>query len=421
MDSITLTLSNPLPSGTFSIIAKIGSDGNTILDFCKTPVPVNDSVSFSFVPNSPATLDSLTPVGCSPKTIQLVFQKNIQCGSIAPDGSDFVITGTNPIAVINAEGNCNSDGLTNIINITLSSPIQLAGNYQIELVRGTDGNTIIDECNVETPVGEIINFNTADTVSATFISEIELGCKQDTVILSNKGNNGINYWQWIFDDSVTYSTQNVTRIYGDSNYGRKSVMLIVSNGVCTDSSSFVFVLDNQLKSQFSSPLTLCPGDAAVFEDSSTGNITSWNWNFGDGNVSNIENPPPQVYPISVRDISYAVSLTVQNDALCFDTSYHELKVLYRCLIVVPSAFTPNGDGINDYLYPLNADKAINLEFIVYNRWGQRVFESRDGYHKWDGNINGVPQPTGTYVWFLNYTDNATGKKYSLKGTTVLIR
>jgi gliding motility-associated-like protein len=98
-----------------------------------------------------------------------------------------------------------------------------------------------------------------------------------------------------------------------------------------------------------------------------------------------------------------------------------IKVFYNCYIAVPSAFTPNGDGLNDYLYPLNAYKADNLEFRVFNRWGQLVFETKDGTKKWDGTINGNPQPAGVYVWMLHYTNRDTGQIFSLKGTTVLLR
>ena len=104
-----------------------------------------------------------------------------------------------------------------------------------------------------------------------------------------------------------------------------------------------------------------------------------------------------------------------------DTAYHLITVLASCYIAVPSAFTPNGDGLNDYLYPLNAFAADQLEFRVYNRYGQVVFESRDWTKKWDGRIKGQMQGSGTFVWTLNYVDRNTGKKISLKGTTVLIR
>jgi gliding motility-associated-like protein len=70
----------------------------------------------------------------------------------------------------------------------------------------------------------------------------------------------------------------------------------------------------------------------------------------------------------------------------------------------PSAFSPNGDGNNDYLYPLDAYKATGLVFRIYNRNGRVVFETRDWTKKWDGRVNGSPEPAGVYVWTLEYTD-----------------
>src|SRR4030095_11509525 len=89
-------------------------------------------------------------------------------------------------------------------------------------------------------------------------------------------------------------------------------------------------------------------------------------------------------------------------------------------ISVPNAFTPNGDGRNDWLYPLNIYHVTDFEFRVYNRLGQLVFETRDPAKKWDGTINGRLQGTGTYIWMLNYTDES-GNKSSSRGSTVLIR
>lgn len=98
-----------------------------------------------------------------------------------------------------------------------------------------------------------------------------------------------------------------------------------------------------------------------------------------------------------------------------------MRLLSSCLIKVPTAFTPNGDGKNDFLYPLNAVKAMNLEFKVFNRYGQLVFFSRDWTRKWDGTINGLPQSTGVYAWQLSYTHADTGEKVYEKGTTLLLR
>ncbi len=419
MDSVIITLSNPLPNGTYTISAQTGNDENTLLDICSNFVPVGDSAVFTVLADKPVPFDSITPVGCSPDTLQLVFKKNIQCSSIAPNGSDFVISGPHPVTIKSAFANCDGNGLSNIIFIKLASPINLAGNYQVTLVKGSDGNTIIDECDLETPPGESLNFTTSDTVSAAFNAQLQLGCKADTLVLTNNSDNGVNFWQWTFDDGTKFLIQDVTRIYKD--YGNKTASLLVSNGVCTDSSLQAFVLDNQLKARFTGPSILCPNDKAIFVDSSIGKIISWNWYFGNGYSSTQENPPAQVYGEFTREKYYPVRLVVENSNPCYDTSYLEVKVLYNCYIAVPTAFTPNGDGTNDYLYPLNAYKAKDLEFRVYNRWGQLVFETKDWTRKWDGTINGVAQASGVYAWYLSYTNTDNGQQYFQKGTTVLIR
>jgi gliding motility-associated-like protein len=425
MDSLTISLNQPLPPGNYFIVMKKGSDQNTLLDNCNTPVPVDDSIPLTILPQAPTPMDSITPVSCAPDTLQLVFQRNIQCSSVADDGSDFVITGPFPITVKSASGNNCNNGVSNIIDVVLSAPIVHAGNYTITLQKGSDRNTIIDECGQETPAGEFLNFAGFDTVSAAFTYNIFLGCKLDSVQFFQDGRNGINQWTWVFDSTDISHLQNPVEIY--SNFlGEKNVQLLVSNGVCTDSASVNFLLGNYLKALFEGPSILCPSDAAIFKDSSIGQIVNWYWNFGDGftfTTATPQNPPPQYYPTTqIRDGQfYPVQLIVENNLNCFDTTASELQVLYNCYIAVPSAFTPNGDGLNDYLYPLNAYKAKNLDFKVYNRYGQLVFHTTDWTIKWDGTINGNPQGSGTYVWMLSYTDGDTGKKIFQKGTSVLIR
>ncbi|MGI8950591.1 MAG: gliding motility-associated C-terminal domain-containing protein [Chitinophagaceae bacterium] len=418
MDSVTLTLNNPLPPGNYVLKIQNGTDGNTLLDNCDNAIPVGDSLKLIVYPLQPTPMDSLTPVNCAPNNIQLVFKKNILCNSIAADGSDFVVNGPFPATVSTAVGNC-TNGLSNIINVQLSQPIFHAGIYTIILQKGTDGNTIIDECGEETPAGSSLNFSAADTVSAAFNYNVFLGCKYDSIKFNHDGRNGVNQWTWVFDSTDTSHLQSLTKIY--SIFNQKNAQLFVTNGVCSDTTSVNILLDNTLKAMFQSPEFLCPQDAAIFKDTSIGHIVSWNWDFGNGLTSFLQNPPPQIYPSPPGDKIYFVQLIVQDSIHCFDTAYNQLKLLYNCYIAVPSAFTPNGDGLNDYLFPLNAYKADNLEFRVYNRLGQLVFETKDWTKKWDGKINGEPQASGTYVWMLSYTNHDTGKKVFQKGTTVLIR
>jgi gliding motility-associated-like protein len=161
-------------------------------------------------------------------------------------------------------------------------------------------------------------------------------------------------------------------------------------------------------------------DSVYFTSNSLGDIKKQLWDFGNGQTSLLPNPPVQSFFIPANSNGYLVQLTVIDTAGCKDIAYHKLTVVDNCYIAVPSAFTPNSDGLNDYLYPLNAYKATDLSFRVYNRLGQIVFKTKDWNSKWDGKIGGLEQSTGVYVWMLNYTD-AVGKRISLKGTTLLIR
>ena len=419
MDSVTLSLSAALPPGNYKLVMQNGTDANTLLDNCSNEIPVGYSVPFAITPLQPTPLDSIVPVGCTPVQLKLVFSKNIQCSSIAADGSDFQITGPSAVSITGAGGVCSANGLSSSINLSLAGPIQVGGTYQIRLLNGSDGNTIIDECGQMTPAGSTLNFLAKDTVSAQFSYQILYGCSIDTVDFTNAGKNGINHWQWTFDTTGSSTQQNP--VWGFTGYGQRMIQVVVSNGVCSDTVTGSVLLDNALKAAIEGPGYLCPGDKAVFTNSSIGNIVSWNWELGDGTTTQQQVPLPHTYTSIGPETTYYVKLIAKNNLGCLDTAVWPVKSLRSCYIAVPNAFTPNGDGINDYLYPLNAFKAVNLEFRVYNRYGQLVFETRDWTRKWDGKINNVPQDTGTYVWTLQYTDGETGKHVFLKGTTVLIR
>lgn len=420
VDSVQITLDKALPPGNYSLIINKGTDANTLLDNCNTPIPEKDSIPFIVYAIQPTPFDSMLPVGCAPDTLYLIFRNQIKCNAVDANGSDFNINGTSPVSIKGAGGNC-INGLSNIIKVWFTQPINLTGNYTIGLQTGNDGNTLIDACGQETPPGATLSFNTADTVSAAFNYRLGLGCSFDTLTCTHPGFNNVNAWNWTFDINGTSILQNPVFLFPD--YGNKKISLNVSNGVCTDSSSANIVLDNELKALFTAPKELCPEDAAIFPDSSFGKIVSYFWTFGDGTTSILRDPLPKNYPPAPTRAGriYPISLIVQNDLGCYDTLSAQMKLLYTCFIDVPTGFTPNGDGLNDYLYPLNAYKANNLEFRVYNRLGQLIFETKDWTRKWDGTLNGNPQGTGVYVWTLVYTDSDTGLQKSLKGTTVLIR
>lgn len=118
------------------------------------------------------------------------------------------------------------------------------------------------------------------------------------------------------------------------------------------------------------------------------------------------------------DKTYTISIKTSGGCLTVDTQM--VKVFKEVKIFVPTAFTPNNDGLNDFLKPIPAGiKQFNF-FRVYNRWGQLVFDLKSNSRGWDGTINGKPQSTQTVVWMAEGV-GPDNKIYKQKGTCVLIR
>jgi gliding motility-associated-like protein len=87
---------------------------------------------------------------------------------------------------------------------------------------------------------------------------------------------------------------------------------------------------------------------------------------------------------------------------------------------LPTAFTPNGDGKNDIFRPIFAGAMIYFKLTIYDRWGERIFESSSSSQGWDGTFGGKPQSSGTYVWLCKYRLYQQPEQVQ-KGTVVLIR
>jgi gliding motility-associated-like protein len=292
------------------------------------------------------------------------------------------------------------------------------GNFVIQLQRGTDGNTIIDECGIETPAGSSIPFRIRDTVNADFTFSIQYGCSVDVVNFFHPGANDVTKWTWKLDQGLTSTQQSPQANY--TVFTPKNVELIVSNGLCSDTSKAVVALENFLSADFNTYPDNCPLEPVAFTGIAVGKITRQDWSFGDGGTGSGGNTT-HIFAQPSRETVFNVRYTVTDSFGCSKTAQKPIKIYSSCIVKVPNAFSPNGNRTNEFLYPLNAVKAEQLEFTVYNRWGQMIFRTTDWKRGWDGRLNGQPQPTGTYVWTLRYVDRDTRKRVEQKGFTILIR
>jgi len=130
--------------------------------------------------------------------------------------------------------------------------------------------------------------------------------------------------------------------------------------------------------------------------------------------SEIVNP----FFIGTGDITYTIEITTAGGCLTVDTQF--VKTFKEVKIYVPTAFTPNNDGLNDYLKPIPAGIKELKYFRIYNRWGQLVFDIHSDARGWDGKVGGKDQSTQVFVWVAEGigVNNVT---YKSSGTTTLIR
>ncbi len=133
---------------------------------------------------------------------------------------------------------------------------------------------------------------------------------------------------------------------------------------------------------------------------------------------NIYNPIG-VYGMNIDSVRY--KLIVTDAAGCTDSAFVIVRV-YRVkpTIFVPTAFTPNDDGLNDTVYPICVGIKKIIYFSIYNRWGQLVFTTTQDRVGWDGRIAGKLQSSAVFVWMVSAIDY-TGAPVFLKGTVTLIR
>ena len=384
-------------------------------------------------PGSPSLIDTIVPLPCAPKLVELTFNHSYQCSSLSADGSNFYITGPSNVVIDSAASIC-TNGLSDTVQLFFASPIVVSGQYNVKIQKASNGSQLLNGCNVASTIGNALNFTALDAVDAHFAPIVQYGCKIDTITYAHNNLNGIDKWNWTFfntNDTFYSNNQDTSIVYIDLS--PKKVQLVVSNNICSDTYDTTIILPNEtdtIKAGFTiqkhddgtiqASDFVCPIEEAIFTDTSIGKINSWFWNFGDNQTSSVQDPLPQLYPHNDTIVNYLVQLIIKGN-YCYDTASKYIKVIPNCYIDVPTAFTPNGDGKNDYLYPLNAWKADNLLFRVYNRYGQLVFETRDWTRKWNGSTNGGDPMVGTYIWTLDYIDHDTQLPVHKNGTTVLIR
>jgi gliding motility-associated-like protein len=218
-------------------------------------------------------------------------------------------------------------------------------------------------------------------------------------------------WQWKSGTGQTGNGQKITGMYRSTGEYMYIVSATADNG-CESKPVAVFARIREAVADAGNDTVIIA--AHPFRLHASGG-TAYDWLPALG----LDNPTsPDPVALLQDDMTYTLSITTPEG--CKDEDVINIKIFRGSGINVPTAFTPNNDGLNDVLRP--AYKGIKTldHFSVYNRWGKALFSTKNITHGWNGNYDGTKQPSGAYVWILKATDYE-GKVYELKGTSVLIR
>jgi gliding motility-associated-like protein len=148
------------------------------------------------------------------------------------------------------------------------------------------------------------------------------------------------------------------------------------------------------------------------------------WDFGDGSPFSNEVDPIHFFPNDVGDVFYPVKLTVSNYLGCVDSVIKYMNVKGITLFYIPNAFTPDGDQFNESFVPVfeSGYDPYDFHMVVYNRWGEIVFESFDVTGGWDGTYgDGGLVDDGVYTWAIDFKELHTDKRHEHRGHVTVIK
>lgn len=275
-----------------------------------------------------------------------------------------------------------------------------------DLFEMTFPNGYLEDNFIVRNLGNVGNFNQTGQFSEFFVAA---------------PNRKVSFWAGGYNNSIirqSFSICNTAGIPNSYAYqpnpiqfqetGVYQIIYTANFGTLTESSfcKEVVVISPSISLNLGNDTTYCGNFSRVLM---TGN-PSTTWSTGQTSAS-ITVTQPGVYWAEISDECGVVrdSILISNDDCGCDKLF------------IPNSFSPNNDNINDVYKPLTDCLVENLRFMIFNRWGEKVFETSNILIGWDGTFKGLPAPLDSFAWYLEYNFVGEEKKYQQKGMVTLIR
>ena len=297
-----------------------------------------------------------------------------------------------------------------------------AGTYPIDV-------TDINGCPLFTIIQDVI-LTRPPQITAFFRDTLEIDCASDTATQTNFifVNGGVPPYEITWSGGVWDPlTQELMETSVGGNY---TAFVNDQYGIANGCPPIAFPLEPIVFFEFgisdftlsSSNSSFCGvysiNDPVNFQNTSIGDIVNFTWNFGDGSplVSGVD-APSHIYDTLG---TYTIELTVEDNYGCLDTFSETIEVTKGYEIILPTAFTPNFDGINETIRPV-FNCMTSLKMSIYDTWGSLLYvETGDTIYGWDGTIDGNPAENGNYI-IVVVAETFNGNVVELNGPITLIK
>jgi gliding motility-associated-like protein len=279
---------------------------------------------------------------------------------------------------------------------------------------GTYTYTVVNSCGSATATVDV-TVNTCATVDAGFTISDSTICLGDCITLTDTSVGTITSWMWDFGGAVSPNTtadQNPTVC--PNTTGSFVITLVVSDGTSSDTTTHTLSVYESPTVDAGTDTTIAAGETVTLYSSvsTAGGIYSWD---DPNDVDCSDCASINVAP----DVTTTYILTYSTLDGCSAVDSVTVIVGLDEAIGVPNGFSPNNDGNNDVLF-VKGSGISSMSFAIYNRYGQKVFETTNPAEGWDGTFNDKPQNPGVFVWYLEYT-LTDGTSELMKGNVTLIK
>lgn len=257
--------------------------------------------------------------------------------------------------------------------------------------------------------------------SVNYTADNREGCQPVVVNFDNLTANEATI-EWDFGDGTTGTGNSTQHVFNQPGCYDIAISVTTNDGCVVDS-----VITNMI-CVYPVPVadfTFAPIPTDVFNPEITFTNLSlgggnYLWDFASLESSNAVNPVFE-FPADSGGV-YNVCLTTTTNYGCWDTTCHKVTIHDQFLVYVPNAFTPDGDGINEIFLPkIQGENPDSYEFMVFNRWGQLVFQTTNTDQGWDGTHNGIKVKEDVYVWKIKVKKKVNQDKLEYHGTVNLLR